>query len=324
MSLSETSSDATTAEWLSRSNLKQTVGDAELRRLRTPSTPTSQAQDADSNSYDGCGTNLGSPSRHEDGRGAGVRGPWAWHLVWCYERCHKEETAEKRAMLAQAAREAGAFLVCVKKAPQLAAWLKKTRCPPFVLLTDWREVKPCLQAAAEDSGCGVPAFTIIVCQEQHTYERARNWVRRLPSGAGRVYVLRGLSTAKAFLTAMARRMVGRWPPCPGRPSSSCGASLGPPSEPAGLRQPPPSSSSTSADRAPASLSTDRQEVAPRAVWGGAGVAATMQPAGAAAPMLPDAGGLVGMAPLLGIPADNCHPLVLERILQASKPDYYDD
>mmetsp|Transcript_90395 Transcript_90395/g.256013 ORF Transcript_90395/g.256013 Transcript_90395/m.256013 type:complete len:350 (+) Transcript_90395:82-1131(+) len=140
----------------------------------------------------------------------------SWQIVWCHERSHKNEVAHRRKVLGDAARAAGASLVCLKKASKFDMWLAKAQRPPFVLLTDWREVKPCLQAASQEHLCNQPVFTVVLCEEsQKHFDRAANWAEGLPPRQDPVHVCRDLSFLLSFVANIGSRSQPAPAPPPG-------------------------------------------------------------------------------------------------------------
>jgi len=101
-----------------------------------------------------------------------------------------------------AAREAGALLICMKKASKFAAWLECKQRPPLVLLTDWREAKPCLQAAADQPVQNQPAITLVLCDVPAQYERAEAWARSCPAGSEKVRVIRDIGLPRELLAEL--------------------------------------------------------------------------------------------------------------------------
>jgi len=111
-----------------------------------------------------------------------------WQLVWCYERCHKAENQEQRQVIKKHARNAGASLVCLKKARQFGAWIDRTKRPPFVLVTDWREAQPCLRAASQHTGTNIPTHMVVLCEGRRQYMRALDWAKVLRPDIGHVHI----------------------------------------------------------------------------------------------------------------------------------------
>lgn len=139
----------------------------------------------------GDGAGKGRPSNH----------CW-WRLVWCHERCLKQECDVRRQAVSMAAREAGALLICMKKASKFAAWLASKQRPPLVLLTDWREAKPCLQAASEQPLQNQPAITLVLCDVPAQFERAQAWAHSGPAGSEKVRVIRDVGLPRELLAEL--------------------------------------------------------------------------------------------------------------------------
>lgn len=70
----------------------------------------------------------------------------SWLMIWCHERCYKPERSELRAHLTDVAMSLNAGILCMKKAVKYETWMKRSNSRTHVLITDWREAKPCLQA----------------------------------------------------------------------------------------------------------------------------------------------------------------------------------
>jgi len=132
----------------------------------------------------------------------------SWNIVWCSERCYKAENDERRERLSELAQSAGATLVLHKKAQKLAAWLAKAQQPPYILLTDWREAKPSLQATAREPVHNQPVFSLVLCDDdEKAYERAKQWMEELPPRTDPVHVMKesGLNIVKQFLDNLSEK-----------------------------------------------------------------------------------------------------------------------
>jgi hypothetical protein len=121
------------------------------------------------------------------GKGRNEAKGW-WRLVWCHERCHKEECAEQRQDMSDAAQEYDGSLVCLKKADKFTTWLEHALRPPYILLTTWREAQPCMQAVARTQPQNKPRLTIVHCEGPRQFARATNWARTVSSQAGPILV----------------------------------------------------------------------------------------------------------------------------------------
>eukprot|EP00931_Biecheleriopsis_adriatica_P059787 TRINITY_DN3583_c0_g3_i1.p1 TRINITY_DN3583_c0_g3~~TRINITY_DN3583_c0_g3_i1.p1 ORF type:complete len:269 (+),score=36.30 TRINITY_DN3583_c0_g3_i1:82-888(+) len=125
-----------------------------------------------------------------------------WHLVWCHEHCFKPDAAGQCRMLQGVALEGGGSLVCHKKAARFLEWLANNRTP-YVLLSDWREAKPCLEGLERHAGAfrGQPLVTCVYTETAQIYERAHMWARGLPSNEVTVFSELSVEPLKEFLTS---------------------------------------------------------------------------------------------------------------------------
>lgn len=126
-----------------------------------------------------------------------------WRLVWCHERVHKQECAAQRRAMGEAAKSAKASMLAPKKAAKFVTWLTQAKRPPYVLLTDWREVKPCLEAVAVLPRRPWPALTVVIAEQPRLYERACHWAANQPPDVGPIHVFRDTSPFDAFLGCLA-------------------------------------------------------------------------------------------------------------------------
>lgn len=128
---------------------------------------------------------------------AGAEGPQEvqWRLVWCHERCHKQESVPRRQRLHQTASRGGGAVVCLKKAEKFAGWIGHGQRSPFVLLTDWREAKPCLQALASQAPECRPVCTVILAEDPKQFDRVSAWLDSLPPSPSPVRVFKDESWA---------------------------------------------------------------------------------------------------------------------------------
>lgn len=145
-----------------------------------------------------------------------------WRIVWCQACCHKRDHAAELRALTDAATEAGASLVSLKKACNFAVWASHVQRPPFVLLTDWREVKPCLRAAAKQPPQNRPLFTLVVA-ELEQFERVSTWARSLPPSSGLVHCCMNLSQAHVYINKVMAKAYGSGDPADASAHSRGGA-----------------------------------------------------------------------------------------------------
>lgn len=123
-----------------------------------------------------------------------------WRLVWCHERCLKEENEVRRKVLSEAARECGALLICLKKANKFEKWLVQEHRPPFVLLTDCKEVKPCVNIVSSlQAHQSQLAFTIALCDTESDFNRVSLWTQSLPVCNYQVHVWQDIGNPRRFV-----------------------------------------------------------------------------------------------------------------------------
>jgi len=129
-----------------------------------------------------------------------------WKVVWCYEHCHKKECSSQRRALAVASEKHGASLVCLKKAAKLGDWSAKQCRALYVLVTDWRELKPCLDIFKQEDSTNHPSFTVVVCANPRSFEKASQWARRI--SPCRLHLCKGVEPVEKFIAALAQHLAG--------------------------------------------------------------------------------------------------------------------
>jgi len=116
----------------------------------------------------------------------------SWLLIWCHERCYKPERSALRAHLTEVAMSLSAGILCVKKAVKYEAWMKRTNNKFHVLITDWREAKPCVHAVEESQQeDSWPEMIIILCDLPKSHENAVQWAAKQTCKAPIRVVLEG-------------------------------------------------------------------------------------------------------------------------------------
>jgi len=105
-------------------------------------------------------------------------------------------------VIGDTAYDAGATLVCLRKATKFAAWMAQAGRSPYGLLTDWREAKPCLEAAEACPPSARPAFVVIYCELPRCLERATAWAGARAPGATPVRILADLEHLKFCLNGV--------------------------------------------------------------------------------------------------------------------------
>lgn len=129
----------------------------------------------------------------------------SWQLVWCHGRCCKEDTEELRDAIADVAQEAGGSLVCRKKAHKFAFWVAngppgEKNSAPYVLLSDWREIKPCMQVIAQCAARDFPLVIAVLSDQPTQHERIVAWAEQVAAeGFARVHVIEDVSELRGLL-----------------------------------------------------------------------------------------------------------------------------
>jgi len=132
--------------------------------------------------------------------------------VWCNECCFKPASNTQRQSMAMAVRAAGGSLSCVRRAPQFEKWLAATEQSDYVLLTRWREVKPCIAVLTECDVTQQPFSIILQCDSPKEFNKACDWaqqysalhVRHMPD----VHVCSSLEPFASFFAALAQQIPG--------------------------------------------------------------------------------------------------------------------
>lgn len=131
-----------------------------------------------------------------------------WRIVWCHERCHKQENQARCQALRGSVNDTGALLVCLKKAVQFALWVKRTSRPPYVLVTDWREAQPCVQALGAATDVSLPFLIVVLCDSPRQYGKASEWAKGFPNVVGPVCVCERSNIPPALLGGIVRKHFG--------------------------------------------------------------------------------------------------------------------
>lgn len=127
------------------------------------------------------------------------------HIVWCCEHIHKPQCDTQRTAVCAATAQAGAKLLCLKKAAQFSTWASAACRAPFVLLTNWREAKPCI-TAAQQYPWSRPVYTVVICEQPVQYMRARAWLESDPLLGQHVQVVDESSCPRQLVLDMLSRL----------------------------------------------------------------------------------------------------------------------
>lgn len=112
-----------------------------------------------------------------------------------------QECKKLRKMLRRKAQQYGAELLCLKKAHMFQQWLS-VATERYVLFTDWREVKHCIEAVALQGPEGRPMFTSVFCIDTKQQCRADHWVSTLAARTDPIYINGSLSFAESTVMSL--------------------------------------------------------------------------------------------------------------------------
>lgn len=103
-----------------------------------------------------------------------------WQLVWLSEFAFRSQFAERRKAIFEATEAAGGSVVCLKTMARYTEHLGQESLIPFILVTGWREAKPCVKEIAAQPEAKRPLFMIVLPEaEQHL--RAVRWAETVES-----------------------------------------------------------------------------------------------------------------------------------------------
>jgi len=130
-----------------------------------------------------------------------------WRCVWCQEGCFKRDSETKRNSFEIAAKNNGAELVCLKKGSVFAKWVAGKNRSPYVLLTNWREVKPCAWALEQQEYTNHPFLIVVLCDTSKCFGKASWWADHSPC---KVHVCKTIEPVQEFFASLAN-LVARNP-----------------------------------------------------------------------------------------------------------------
>jgi len=105
----------------------------------------------------------------------------------------------------------GASLICLKKAKQFSLWAERVARPPFMLVADWREAKPCIKVICGTECCNKPFLTVIVCTSLQQHSRASLWAQSLPASAGPISICEASLELQATVPTFVQQFFTRPP-----------------------------------------------------------------------------------------------------------------
>jgi len=126
-----------------------------------------------------------------------------WNLVWCHEWSHIPDTFELRNALFIQARNIGAKFILLKKAKHFHDWAMSNR-NPYLLITDWREVKHCLETMDTIKR---PIFTAVFCNDEKQHKKAQRWTSKLAKRVDPVHTFQGRPSLKPLMPILQQEEV---------------------------------------------------------------------------------------------------------------------
>eukprot|EP00930_Biecheleria_cincta_P008536 TRINITY_DN110004_c0_g1_i1.p1 TRINITY_DN110004_c0_g1~~TRINITY_DN110004_c0_g1_i1.p1 ORF type:complete len:240 (-),score=40.84 TRINITY_DN110004_c0_g1_i1:18-737(-) len=103
--------------------------------------------------------------------------PAEWHCVLCYEHCFKEELSEQMLAIGKEVRGMGGTLVRKKKALKFKEWWLDTCETPYILISDWREIKACFGYISNSTRSKFqrPLRIYVVASPGKSFQKASSW-----------------------------------------------------------------------------------------------------------------------------------------------------
>jgi len=99
----------------------------------------------------------------------------SWKVVWCHERCHKLDCQTQSDGLQIVAQTLGGSVFYLKKAGGFAIWLSRELRHPYIVVTNWREAKPCISVIMQQNPMNHPSLVVVVCENQKQFSKASLW-----------------------------------------------------------------------------------------------------------------------------------------------------
>lgn len=104
-----------------------------------------------------------------------------WRLVWCHDRYQQQGLVKRarRRAFEDATAAVGASLLYLRKALEFKDWCCTFDMSPYILLTDWREAKPCMEIVRGLKAERQPVFMMVICEVSRERTRATRWAQSL-------------------------------------------------------------------------------------------------------------------------------------------------
>jgi len=103
------------------------------------------------------------------------------HVVWCSERCYQGDEQESLDIIEKESKKLRAELVrCRKGHSKFKAWLDSMEVvAPYMLLTNFREFKPCIQVLSQMEPWKQPVICVVLCEITSQFDRTVAFVEEL-------------------------------------------------------------------------------------------------------------------------------------------------
>mmetsp|Transcript_16752 Transcript_16752/g.48975 ORF Transcript_16752/g.48975 Transcript_16752/m.48975 type:complete len:184 (-) Transcript_16752:121-672(-) len=121
--------------------------------------------------------------------------PGEWRLLWCQDTAFKPAGTDERAVLSKMTSENHGSFDYIKKGCRLPQWLLHHEPKAYVLVSAWREAKPCMAALAAAEQAHQPAIVVLLCECQRQVKHARRWAIGRPN----VCICRSLDGIEAII-----------------------------------------------------------------------------------------------------------------------------
>mmetsp|Transcript_39518 Transcript_39518/g.91356 ORF Transcript_39518/g.91356 Transcript_39518/m.91356 type:complete len:296 (+) Transcript_39518:110-997(+) len=126
---------------------------------------------------------LPRPGGHRPGRGNTRQ-----LAVWCHERSHKSDAAQTRERLQTVLARHDLELVCQKTSCKFKAWQDDVKTSLCMLVTDWRQLKPCMDIFEEEPR-RQPDVVVLLCEQNKIFLKACAWNESRSAAPFPVHVL---------------------------------------------------------------------------------------------------------------------------------------
>lgn len=132
-----------------------------------------------------------------------------WRLVWCHDRYQQLTRArtDRRKAFEEATAASDAELMYLRKACHFEAWCRRQSTIPYILLTDWREAKPCMEVVVGLKAEQRPVFMVVICEVSRERTRATRWAQSLATDAATpLYIHHNIDSQYSLVDGLIARL----------------------------------------------------------------------------------------------------------------------